>query len=146
MERFQQQIKKRIIVLKIALVPLVFLLMNTHTNWIALPVANVNVLNFQQGILVGVTFLFCVYLFRYRASVNNEDALILLYNQEHDERQISIRRKAGVPVLLITSITMLLLSIIIGYYNVTIFYVLAITGVVQIFISAILKTIFMKIS
>ena len=47
--------------------------------------------------------------------------LKIQYNKENDERMKAIKAKAGMPMLLITSIVMIIVGVIAGYFNFTIF-------------------------
>lgn len=64
--------------------------------------------------------------------------------QEQDERNIAIRAKAGMPMLLITATVMLMAGMIAGYWNVTIMKTLYITAVVQMVFGLIAKTYYQK--
>ena len=57
----------------------------------------------------------------------------------------AIKAKAGMPILLITSLAMMIAGVIAGYFNFTIFTVLIITSVCQLLVSLVIKLIYMKI-
>ena len=63
-------------------------------------------------------------MLKYRGALKDETKLRLLYNEENDERMKLIRAKAGVPMVLILSLTLVLAAMIIGYWSATVFIVL----------------------
>lgn len=68
----------------------------------------------------------------------------LLFNKENDERMKAIKYKAGIPMLLITSVLMIIAAVIIGYFNVTAFYTMIAASLCQLVLSCIVKFVYIK--
>jgi len=77
-------------------------------------------------------------------AINDETKLKILYNKEHDERLKTIRSKAGMPIIAITSVLMIIAAIIAGYFNIVVFYTLVIAVAAQLSVSAMVKLYCMK--
>ncbi len=99
---------------------------------------------FQSGILLALGVLSLIQIIKLRMTVKDNKKLKMLYNQEQDERMKVIRCKAGMPMLLIMSVTMLLAAIITGYFNIIVFYTLVITAMVQLLVGTLVKVYYMK--
>lgn len=99
---------------------------------------------FSLGTIVALGILAVVQLTRLRKAMNDETQLRMLYNEEHDERAQAIRSKAGMPMILIMSISMLVAGVIGGYFNEVIFYTLFAAGFAQLLIGAAVKIYCMK--
>lgn len=97
---------------------------------------------FQCGFASAGILVLVYFIVRYSKAVNDEEKLRLLYHQEHDERMSAIRSKAGVPMVLILSMLLVFAGMIAGYYNETVFYVLILAALGQLFISAAVKFYF----
>lgn len=102
------------------------------------------VAGFQAGIIIGLGMLALIQVIKLSMIVKDDKKLELLYNKENDERLKIIHSKAGMPMLMITSALILVAAIIAGYYNMTAFYTLVITGIVQLSIGAAMKLYCMK--
>jgi hypothetical protein len=76
--------------------------------------------------------------------LRDEKKLKLQFNKEKDERLKAIRAKAGMPILLVTSVLMIIAGVIAGYFNATIFVTLIIAAVGQMIISGFVKMIYMR--
>lgn len=143
MERYKKSIKRRICLLSIPVC--IAALLGCYDVFVASEAVKNNfIFCFQCGLAVSLG-LFCVLLiFRYRFLLNDEEKLQLAYIRETDERLVSIRAKAGMPLLLILSIAMILAGVIAGYFNIIIFYTLIIAGICQIIAGCCIKLICMK--
>lgn len=106
--------------------------------------ANGSVSGFQFGLILGIGLLTLRQTIKLSIVVKDEKKLKMLYNEEQDERLKSIRSKAGMPMLMITSVMMLIAAIIAGYFNVVVFYTLIIAAIVQLSIGTIIKLYYMK--
>lgn len=84
-------------------------------------------------------------IIRYRKALRNDKELQIQYNKENDERMKAIQAKAGMPMILISSIIMVIAGIIIGYSNMVVFYTLIAAAVIQLVIACITKFIYTKI-
>jgi len=68
----------------------------------------------------------------------------LEFNKENDERLKAIKAKAGLPMVLVTSVLMIIAGVIAAYFNATVFIVLIVAAVCQMMISGIVKLIYMR--
>jgi hypothetical protein len=99
---------------------------------------------FRTGMSVGIGFFALIRLIGFGKAIRDEKKLKELYNQEHDERLREIRAKAGMPLLLITSVLMLIAALIAGPLSLTIFYTLLIASSAQLMISLFVKMYYLK--
>ena len=99
---------------------------------------------FHTGMANGIGFFALIRLFFLGKAIRDEKALKELYNKEHDERLREIRAKAGMPILLITSVLMLIAALIAGPLSVPIFYTLLIASSAQLLISLGVKMYYLK--
>lgn len=104
-----------------------------------------NIFGFQCGGITALGILALIWIIRYRKVLRNERELKIQYDKENDERMKAIRAKAGMPMVLITSIVMIVLGIIIGYSNMTVFYALIAAAAAQLGIACVTKFIYTKI-
>lgn len=107
-------------------------------------IKNSDIFGFQVGAITAIGILAVMNIIRFSRLLRDEKKLQLQYNRENDERYKAIQGKAGMPILLITSVAMIIAGIIAGYINITIFYTLIIAALCQMTISAIVKIICMK--
>lgn len=102
------------------------------------------VAGFQFGLIVSI-FGFSVFdIIKLSLAINDETKLKVLYNKEHDERLKAIRNKAGAPMIVVTSVLMVLAAIVAGYFNIVVFYTLVIAVAAQLSVSAMVKLYCMK--
>ena len=80
--------------------------------------------SFQCGSSVAMSLVAAIWLCRYRIILRDETKLQLQYNKENDERMKTIKAKAGLPVVLILSVILILVGMVVGYFNLSIFYTL----------------------
>lgn len=99
---------------------------------------------FRTGMAIGIGFFALIRLFFLGKAIRDEKTLKELYNKEHDERLREIRAKAGMPLLLITSVLMLIAALIAGPLNVTVFYTLLIAASVQLLTGLGVKMYYLK--
>ncbi|MFH5836761.1 hypothetical protein ACHAL6_11885 [Proteiniclasticum sp. C24MP] len=99
---------------------------------------------FQSGLIFGIGILVLVDLIKLSSVVKDDKKLKIAYNRENDERMKSIREKAGMPMLQITSVMMLLAAVTAGYFNTTVFYALAVAAIGQLLVGVIVKIYYMK--
>lgn len=99
---------------------------------------------FRTGMAIGIGFFALIRLFFLGKAIRDEKTLKELYNKEHDERLSEIRAKAGMPLLLNTSVLMLIAALIAGPLNVTVFYTLLIAASVQLLTGLGVKMYYMR--
>lgn len=102
------------------------------------------IFEFQCGFIAALGVMSVLLTMRYRKAMKNEEKLQLLFNKENDERLKAIKAKAGIPMLLITSLAMILSGVIAGYFNLTVAYTLIAASVCQLLVACIAKIIYMK--
>ncbi len=83
------------------------------------------------GTYIALGFGALAQIIRISRMLTNETMLKKAYNRENDERLKMIRSKAGMPMLLITSIAMFVVGIAFSSINETVFYTLLAAGYVQ---------------
>jgi len=147
MEEFKRRAKRRIIIfsgMTLVAVALGIYSIFAMDNSKEASLAEGIIAGFQFGIIFGIGILGLIQIIKLRRAIKNETNLKILYNQEHDERLKTIRSKAGMPMLMVTSIIMLIAAIIFGYFNLVVFYTLVIAATAQLTIGAIVKLYCMK--
>lgn len=103
------------------------------------------VFGFQCGLAVGLGFLAIILIMRYSKALRNDKALQIQYNKENDERMKTIRAKAGMPMLLISSILMIGVGLLISYSNFVAFYTLIAAAIVQMVMACMVKFIYTRL-
>lgn len=143
MEHYKKAIKTRILLLIILVVSAVAL--GVYDVFLATPETKESfIFGFQCGAAISMGTLAIVLICRYRAVLGDEKKLKLQFNKENDERRKAIRAKAGMPMLLITSILMIITGIIAGYFNPIIFVTLTAAALCQMLIGGIVKILYTK--
>ena len=99
---------------------------------------------FQLGLIVGLGIRALTELVKLSMVVKDERKLKMAYNRENDERMKAIRAKAGMPMLLITSVMMVIAAIIAGYFNIVVFYTLTAAAMMQLLLGVSVKLYHMK--
>lgn len=99
---------------------------------------------FKSGAMTAFGLLSVFMIIRIRKIMCDETRLRMMYNKENDERNKAIRAKAGMPVMLITSLGMFLAGIIVGYFNMVAFYTLIAAAICQLFIGAAIKLVYQR--
>ncbi|MCH5287229.1 MAG: hypothetical protein J1E43_07390 [Christensenellaceae bacterium] len=102
------------------------------------------VTGFAGGALTAMVLCFAILVPRYGKAMRDEQALRRLWNSEHDERLRAIRARAGAPMILYTSLTMVAIGLLIGPWNLTVAMTLLFAGTVQILISVVVKLVCMR--
>lgn len=147
MEEFKMRIKRRIILfsgmvlMAVALGVYSFITMDNSSD---ASFTDGSVAGFQFGIILGIGVLAFIQIIKLRKVLKDERSLKVRYNQEHDERLKTIRSKAGMPLLMITSLIMLIAAIIGSRFNIVVFYTLVIAAMVQLTIGALVKLYCLK--
>jgi hypothetical protein len=147
MEKFKVKIKGRIILFSI--MSLIAVLLGAYNSLYLSNSGNETmsegiVSGFQFGLILGIGMLSLIHMIKLNMIIKDDKKLKVLYNKEQDERMQSIRSKAGMPMLMITSIMMLTAAIIAGYYNIVVFYTLITVAIIQLSMGAIVKLFCIK--
>lgn len=144
MENYKKVVKSRIWMLSLIVILAVGLAI-FDVFWASDEMKESTIYGFQSGVIDALGILAAIFLIRYKKLLHNEKELKIQYNKENDERMKAIKAKAGMPILLITSLAMMIAGVIAGYFNFTIFTVLIITSVCQLLVSLVVKLIYTKI-
>jgi len=99
---------------------------------------------FRIGLIMGLGILGLVNIIHNIRIIRDEKKIQLYYNQLKDERMQAIRSKAGIPMILFTSLMILAAAIIAGNYSTPVFLTLLITAMVQLSISVAVKLYYMR--
>lgn len=99
---------------------------------------------FQCGLNTAIGIIAAVQIIRCRGALSNDEKLKIQFNKENDERLMAIRAKAGMPMLMVTSITIIVVAIIAGYFNTVIFITLVSAALFQLIIGLLIKLLYMK--
>lgn len=147
MEKFKSKVKRRIILF--SGMTLITALLGVYSFFVVGSpekgsMSDGIILGFQFGIIFGIGMLSLLQIIKLGMVIKDDKKLKMLYNQEHDERLKTIRSKAGIPMLMITSELMLIAAIISGYFNIVVFYTLVIAAIIQLSIGVILKLYYLK--
>lgn len=143
MEAYRKTIKKRIYLFTVSVI--IALGFGIYDVFFATAfMKNSEIFGFQCGLATVLGFFSLFFIVRYRKILNDEHALKLLYNKEHDERTRAIRAKAGMPILMFTSVAMIIAGIISGYFNNTIFHVLILAALCQIIVCCAVKLFYLR--
>lgn len=102
------------------------------------------VAGFQFGLIISIFGFSLFDIVKLSLAINDETKLKILYNKENDERMKTIRSKAGMPLIAITSMLMVVAAIVAGYFNIVVFYTLVIAVAAQLSVSAAVKLYCMK--
>lgn len=102
------------------------------------------IFGFQFGAAISLGIMSLALLIKYRRILTDDKRLKLHFNKENDERLKTIRAKAGVPMLLMTSIVMIIAGVIAGYFNLTVSITLVVAAVFQMLIAAVTKQIYLR--
>ena len=149
MEKFRATVKRRIVISSgMALVTMVLGAYSIYS----IIISDVSTATHSDGFVEGFQFGLIVSIFGFSVfdiiklslAINDETKLKILYNKEHDERMKTIRSKAGMPLIAITSMLMVIAAIVAGYFNIVVFYTLVIAVAAQLSVSAMVKLYCMK--
>lgn len=148
MENFKKKLQKRkigfmcmaIIVVIISIID-VFVILPKSQNG---SFSNGMIVGVSSGTIISLGILSILKIIQLSKVLKDEKLIKLLYNKENDERLQSIRGKAGMPIILIMSITMFISGIIGSYFSDIIFYTLFVAGFIQLFVGVIVKLYYMK--
>jgi len=104
---------------------------------------------FVQGFTIGGsvgTGLIAVFsLVRLSLILKDETKLRQQFNLENDERLKAIRAKSGMPMLIFTSLAMVIAGMIAGFFNETVCLTLIIAAACQLLAGVAVKAVHMKI-
>lgn len=141
--QYKKIIKMRTLSLSIIIIAAV--IFGIYDVFLASPeIKETSIFGFQTGIITSLGLFLLIIVIRYKALLKDDDNLLLQFNKENDERTKAIKAKAGIPMLPITSLIMIIIGVIAGYFNTLIFITLIVTAAVQMTICGIIKIIYMN--
>ena len=143
MEQFRKKIKTRMLLISIVLLVFVAILLYNQFG-ASDALKNSLAFSFQCGLSASGSLVLVFWLVKNQRALSDEAKLRLLYNQENDERMSAIRANAGIPMVLILSMTLVLGGMIIGYFNETVFVVLIGVALFQLLVSLGVKLYYMR--
>lgn len=147
MDKFLTIIKRRIIlfsgmILAAAVLGVYSFLIKGNTENTGM--ADGIVSGFQYGLIFGIGLLSLIQIIKLSIVIKSDKKLKMQYNKENDERLKAIRSKAGMPMMIVTSVIMLAAAIVAGNFNMTVFFTLVIALMVQLSIGVFVKLYCMK--
>lgn len=109
------------------------------------PIVNDSSLGFLTGLILGINFI-CLYLiFKTKKALRDENLLKDMYIREYDERKNFIKLKSASSLISILALGIFIVSIMASYFNIVVFYTLAITGGFLLLVGLSLKFYWKKI-
>lgn len=143
MEKYKLVLKRRTIIFTVFIIFAVVLqlcnLFNVFGNAVNDGFVGDVLTEFQTGLLFGITIIFVYLIVRYNLIMKDNIKLKKFYNAENDERRKEIKQKAGGNVILFSSIIIIFMGIIAGYFNKIIFFSLIACALFQLSLCALLK-------
>ena len=143
MEKYRQILNKRIKLL--AVLALCAAGLGVYDVFFADPAVKESaVFGLMLGALTALGLMSAVLILRFRIILRDDVKLKTQYNKESDERLKSIRAKAGMPVLLLTSAGMIAAGIAAAHFNTEIFIALVTAAICQMLTGAVIKLIYLR--
>ena len=131
MEQFKKHLYGRIVLMAIASIIIGGIYILLFFDIIGLPGAPDFIRWFGAGIFLVIEVFLVVYIFKYAASINNEQLMKKIYIAENDERTRMILQRTGAAGMTICSIVLAFATIVAGFFSTTVFYtLLAVTAFV----------------
>ena len=139
LEVYRKQVQRRLVWIRLLAVTCIVVELAV-SRWIA----ESNATNFLWGGCIGGAFVALVVLARQRKALKDDDKLRKMYIEEHDERQIAIRAKAGQPMVIYLSLGMAMTAAVVFFFNETVAITLTLAAMAQLVVSLIVKLVCMK--
>ncbi|WP_050637591.1 hypothetical protein [Candidatus Stoquefichus sp. SB1] len=133
MEEFSKDIKKRSLLIKIVLC--ILIIFNIVLYLFQKDASSLEFgLSFQMGICTGLVLMGVIIVYKYESAVKQDEQLMKLYIQEHDERKILIKQKMCQSSLIVIVLCLLIADSLAAYINLVVAYTLTITIFMMLFI------------
>ena len=100
---------------------------------------------FTNGGAIGTGLVAIFFFVRLSLVLKDETKLRQQFNMENDERLKAIRAKSGMPMLIFTSLAMVIAGMIAGVFNETVCLTLIIAAACQLLAGVAVKAVHMKI-
>lgn len=141
MEKYRRDLKRTMVLCGVAAAVLIgWMLVERLMPSAELTVAG----SYRAGFCCGGAGALILYMIGTGALLRNEEKLRKKYTQETDERMVAIRAKAGMPMLLYTSVVIMLTSVGMSYVNDTVFKTLYVVGMAQLVFGVLAKVYYTK--
>ena len=141
-EAYRKTIRRRIAIMAALGVSYVVAMIVTHTVWHP---GSTYAGDFLLGAMAMLVTCFVLLMPRYVKALRDEQALRRLWNREHDERMQAIKARAGVPMLLYTSLAMIGIGLLLSAWNMTVCLTLLIAATAQLLVSIVTKFVCKRI-
>lgn len=148
---YRKAIRRRIIIMTAISIAYVVIMLATHmlwgTRWSGTEDQAWNGVaeGFASGAMTAVVACFVLMIPRYASALRDERALHRLWNREHDERTRAIKARAGMPMLIYTSLAMIAVAMLIGPWNTVAAMTLLFAATAQLIVGAVTKLICMRV-
>lgn len=141
MEKYRRNLKRTMAFCGVAAAVLIgWMLVERLMPGVELTVAG----SYRAGFCCGAAGALVVYMIYVGRLLRSEEKLREKYTREMDERMVAIRAKAGMPMLLYTSVVIMLASVGMSYVNDTVFKTLYVVGMVQLVFGVVAKVYYTK--
>ena len=115
MEDFKRVIQRRNFILKCLI--LLAVILDIVLNIIPIDPQLDIATSFQIGLLIGLSLLGCIGVYKYSRILKDDNELEKLEISEHDERKKMIKQKTSQSTLITVVITLLMVTCVIIYFN-----------------------------
>ena len=141
-EAYRKTIRRRMIAMMTLSEFYVAAMIAMHTLW---KVELGLTASFLAGFSSAMVGLAVVLVPRYRRALRDEQALRRMWNREHDERMSAIRARAGLPMLMYTSLAMMTAALLLNPWNATASVTLMLAATVQLLVGVATKLICLRV-
>lgn len=141
MEKYRRNLKRTMVLCGVAAAVLI--------GWMLVErlmpgAAETDASDYRAGFCCGAGGALAVYMGYLGMLLRSEEKLREKYTRETDERMVAIRAKAGMPMLLYTSVAIMLASVGMSYVNDTVFKTLYAVGMAQLVFGVLAKAYYTK--
>lgn len=98
----------------------------------------------MAGMTSAFTIVVCMLSLRLSRALKDDTTLRRMYNEDHDERKQAIRAKAGVPMILFTSVGMMIAAVAASWFSSTVATTLLAAAAAQLLVACVVKGVYLK--
>jgi hypothetical protein len=142
MEVYRSKLKRRILLLSVLV--LFSSALGVYDVFFQTDISKDGIFCFQCGLTTAIAIIAAIQIMRFKGVLSNDEKLKVQFNKENDERLRAIKAKAGMPMLMVTSIMIIVAAIIAGYFNTVIFITLVSVALFQLIFGLLVKLLYMK--
>lgn len=139
MERFRKNTRNTMLLMSIVMTILLIGYLLMIKNYEKFPSLSIDIISFQGGVLIGMTLLFLIDVFKKVRVLRDEELLKKLYIKEKDERRMMIMQKTGSIGINICILGLGISTIISGFFNETVFFTLLATTMFTALVKGVFK-------